>query len=499
MTAMTTPVFVVMGVGVLPGLLVALLLGGVLLVASYALGHAVGGTRLAWLTLALTASAPVVIAYSRSYNFAIAAAATSALLLVALARSQSLDHRGWMVAAGALVGLTALARTMTLSYLPAVMVPVLLALVVGPRRGRRLGNAALAAAAALVVAGPWYRVNGRRVLDYLTSTGYGRGSSAYGHDQSLLATDSWRATVLYTTATNGLPLLLLWLLGAAIGLGVVTRRSRTDGLLSGLARVCRSPLLPSAAWGWWGLVALTTTGTKGTGFLAPLIPALAVLTGWAVMRCPRRARVVLVGVVGAVLCVNTAVSTDASADLARPTRVDLPWLGATTVTDGRGNIQRYVADAHGPDGSGLLAHPRAWTAATDRLAGMLDADEPTTTVFGFRHRLVNSNTVQLAQLLAGRRPLVLGMIDPVTTPNDRPAMVDWLTIGAAGGSCLLLTARGTDLEIAPLVDADLMVQAARRAGFVRTTTTIELPDRRTVVVWRRPATCPVTDAAGPAA
>ena len=186
MTAMTTPVFVVTGPGVLPGLLVPLLLGGVLLVAAHALGHAVGGTRVAWLTLALTAAAPVVIAYSRSYNFAIAAAATSALLLLALARSQALDQRGWMIAAGVFAGLTALARTMTLSYLPAVAVPVLLALVVGPRRGRRLANTGLSALAAVVVAGPWYRVNGEGVLDYLTSTGYGRGSSAYGQDQSLL-------------------------------------------------------------------------------------------------------------------------------------------------------------------------------------------------------------------------------------------------------------------------------------------------------------------------
>ena len=43
MTALTAPVFLVTGPGVLPGLLVPLAFGGVLLVAAYALGREVGG------------------------------------------------------------------------------------------------------------------------------------------------------------------------------------------------------------------------------------------------------------------------------------------------------------------------------------------------------------------------------------------------------------------------------------------------------------------------
>ena len=82
-------------------------------------------------------------------------------------------------------------------------------------------------------------------------------------------------------------------------------------------------------------------------------------------------------------------------------------------------------------------------------------------------------------------------VDPVSTPNEHAAMVAWLTTGVASSSCLLLTARGTRLEIEPLVEAEPMERAARAAGFVRSTT-FELPDQRTLVVWRRPATCPVT-------
>ena len=104
---------------------------------------------------------------------------------------------------------------------------------------------------------------------------------------------------------------------------------------------------------------------------------------------------------------------------------------------------------------------------------------------------VNVNTVQLEQLLDGGPALPFGMVDPIAVPNDEEAMTDYLTTGGAATACLLLTARGTVMEIEPIVDADLMAQAARDAGFVRRTT-LDLPDHRTVVVWRRPSSCPVT-------
>jgi len=168
--------------------------------------------------------------------------------------------------------------------------------------------------------------------------------------------------------------------------------------------------------------------------------------------------------------------------------------------NGGGVIQEYSREA-GPDQrNGQLTdrEARAWHLALDLVT--TDVAElgpgPVHTVFGFRHRLVNINSVELEQLLEGGPVLPLAMINPVEVPNDEQAMTDYLTTGPGGPACLLLTARGLTSEFEPIVDADLMSQAGRRAGFVRTTT-IDLPDGRTVVVWRRPATCPVT--AAPAA
>ncbi len=493
MTALTAPVFLVTGPGVLPGLLVPLAFGAVLLIAAYALGHAVGGPRLAWLTLALTAAAPMVIMFHRSYNFAIASAACSALMLWAVARSNGFERTGWSAAAGACVGLVALSRTLTLAFLPALVVVGLLLLAAGPARGRRLLNLLLAAAVAVLVAGPWYQRNGEAVWDYLTDFGYGAGRAAYGEDQSLLSADSWRTTAQYVVATSGLPMVLLWAVGAAVLGWACVRLWQRDGLRSATLTVLRSPLLPSAVWTTWGLVALTTSGNKGSGFTSALVPAMALLTGWAFLRLPRVPARVLVSASVAVLALNTAAAADPTTVLARPRAVQLPWVGDAVLVNGVGVIQNYTrgGQLHPTDGQLTDAQGRAWHAAQVRVARQLDELGPAFTTFGFRHRLLNLNTVQLEQLLEGRPALAVTMVDPVSVPNDVEAMTDYLTTGSATTACLVLTARGQSFEIGPVVDPDLMAQAARAAGFHRRAT-VELPDRRTVVVWRRPSSCPVT-------
>ena len=496
MTALTVPVFAVAGTGILTGLLVPLALGGVMLLAAYGLGHHVGGARLGWVALALTAGAPVVIGFSRSYNFAIASGAAAAVVLWAIARSRTFERLGWSAAAGAAIGLLALSRTLTLAFLPALVVTGLLVLAAGPQRLRRLGGLALAAAVALVVAGPWYQRNGDAVLDYLTSYGYGRGRTTYGEDQYLLSLESWREMTVYVVSNTFLPLALLWI-GGAVGLVVAAALAwRRDGFRATLLRALRSPLLPSVVWVAWCLAALTSSGNKGTGFLAPVVPAVAVLVGWTVLRLPRPFARVAVALTVAVVALNTVVGMFPTAGWAQPREASVPWIDRATVFSGRGIIQGYVGYARPdlPDGQMPDGEARAWHRATDELTRDLNELGPgrVYSAFGYRHRLVNVNTVQLEQLLDGGEPIPMSMVDPVATPNDEEAMTDWLTEDSGSTLCLLLVSRGTRMEIEPVVDADLMAEAAREAGFHRRAT-VDLPDHRTVVVWRRPSSCPVTE------
>ena len=494
MTSLTAPVFLVTGTGVLPGLLVPLLFGGVMVLAAYGLGHAVGGRATGWVALAITAGAPVVIGYSRSYNFAIASGATVAVMLWAIVRSRTFDRLGWSAAAGAAIGLVALSRTLTLAFLPVLVLIGLVALAAGPDRRRRAVNLLVAAGTSLVVAGPWYYRNGEGVLDYLTSYGYGKSSTSYGRDQSVLSPESWRVTAVYVISQNGLPMVLLWVLGPMVAVGALVVAGRRLGAGEALLRACRSPLVPSLLWLAWCLAALTSSGNKGSGFVAPLVPAFAVVTAWAVWRLPRPAAWTLAGVAAATLALNTAVSVDPRPGWVEPLSVDAPWVDRATVYDGSGVIQGYVGYERPELAGGQLSEDEAaaWKRTQDRLVADLTELGPgrVFTVFGFRHRLVNMNTVQLEQLLDGGEILPVTMIDPVKVPNDERAMVRYLTTGGVATACLLLTARGTEMEFEPIVDDELMILAARDAGFERLTT-LDLPGPRTVVVWRRPSTCPV--------
>ena len=355
----------------------------------------------------------------------------------------------------------------------------------------------LATAATLAVAGPWYHRNGSGVWDYLTGYGYGAGRAAYGTRESLLMLDSWRDSVQYVIATSGLPVVALWTIAAALLVGVAVAALRRDGVLSFARTAARSPLLPSLVWAVWGLVVLTTSGNKGTGFTTALVPALSLLTAWAFLRLPRVGARGLVAASLVVLALNTAAAADPTSALATPRAVRLPWLGQAVWVNGAGSIQNYVrgGQVHPTDGQLPRSQGRAWHDVDVRLARQLDDLGPAFTVFGFRHRIVNINTVQLQQLLSGREVLSMTMIDPVAVPNDVASMTDYLTTGHAATSCLLLTSRGLSYEIEPLVDADLMARAARASGFLRRTT-VDLPDHRTVVVWRRPSSCPVTTGPG---
>ena len=197
MTAATTPVLVLAGPDPIAALAVPLGFWLIAVAATFALGRWVGGPRVGWLAGLLMLGAPVLVNYSRSYNFAIAATATIALVLLAFARSGNLERPGWSAALGLFLGLTALARTMTLAFLPAVLVAMVVAVAAGLHRARRAVNAAVAVVVGLAVAFPWYRVNGSRVYDYLTSFGYGSRAAEYGTAEPFFSQAAWRTTGRY--------------------------------------------------------------------------------------------------------------------------------------------------------------------------------------------------------------------------------------------------------------------------------------------------------------
>ena len=222
----------------------------------------------------------------------------------------------------------------------------------------------------------------------------------------------------------GVPILLLWLFSALVLAGSLVGLAHRDGVRVAWGRGCRSPLMPAVVWAGWGVFALTTSGNKGNGFITPLVPAFAVLTAWAVWRVPRPLARALAGMTVAALVLNTVVAFDPRPGWAQTRLVGLPWLGDQPLYSGGGVIQSYIHNGNPDLATGQLSESKgaAWHRAQLRLTAELNELGPAFAVFGFRHRLININTIGLEQLLAGREPLPLTMVDPVTVPNDQQAM-----------------------------------------------------------------------------
>lgn len=494
LTASTTPFLAALGPGALVGLLVPLAYAGLTLAATWWLARETGSRSTAWLAWALCAAAPVLIVYSRHYSFGTAAAATTTLALAALARSHGLTSTRWALAAGLFLGLVTLSRTVMLAMIPGILLAMLVIALLGPDVRRRLVNLVLASVVAAIVAAPWYVKNGAAVFDYLTSFGYGARSVEYGNDESVLSAGSWLRTTQYVLSELGVVLFLLLVAGVLLLLLRLVRPQTPGGVLvvrrTLIRRTVGSPLFPSAVFLAWSLLVLTSTGNKGTGFIAPLVPVACVLAAAGIGRSRLVLRRTLTVAAVCCLAVTTVAYADARSPLADRRTVVLPVVGESLLLDGAGRIDVMVRGvrpevAYETPALSLVSQ-RAWGRATDVLARKLDRLGGTgvLTAFGFRHYFVHANAVQFAQLDAGRPHLWLDQISP---PNavDVEAVGDWLD---AVGVCLLVTAPGRSLEIEPAIDQELVTTAAKEAGYTRAEPRWRLPNGRAVVVWRGP-TC----------
>jgi hypothetical protein len=259
----------------------------------------------------------------------------------ALLSSDKLRSAPWVWLAGAIAGLLVLARTMTVSFLPALALAAL-ALLFGSRdkRGRRAVNLLVGAAIAVFVAGSWYLRNWRSVYDYLTSSGYGSSSGQYGQRPPILSLHFWTRELALmaneTYAALGLLLGVCLLLG--VGAWLVRTRARPGGVSSATVAL----LIVVAV----GYLALTSSANEGTAFALPLLPPLVVLAVVALATLPWRATAVALATLLAVIAASGLLMKSSFAGpLATVRSVHAPVLGRVEVTDGRGLLQVWSHDA----------------------------------------------------------------------------------------------------------------------------------------------------------
>jgi len=483
--ALSSLLYLAGGPSIFAGFFVPMLAGAVTVAATFSIGKSVGSTRLGILSALLVASSPALIDYSRDYTFAAPVTAITAIALLALIRSRRLRIRGWAYVFGVFLGLMPLARTMAIAFVPGLLAAAAIQVAIDDRRAQLSRRFFSVVLVAVLVSATWLMHSGRDVIRYLVGYGYGMHSTEFGERQSLLSPASWLETARNIAGTMFLPGFAILIAGAAIVLFMEARTAREIGIKSTARKILSSPMLPLVALVIGGLCALTSSGNKGSGFVLPLVPPMFVLACWAFLKLTN-GKDLIVAIVGYFATVLWLTMVALSPPLALPWQATLPALGAITISDGRGNIQLYEL-AGGFSGRNPLmpvdpVDGRRWLRTIAIVSDDVGMRRPV--AFGFRHRLLNGNAMDVERLLSGKIDIAHAMVDPIVYGNSIDAYVRWLTTGDAAASCVLATADDRRGQFPPAVTSRLMEAAALRAGFTRFRSH-RLPDGASVTVWRR--------------
>ncbi len=488
--ALTSLLFAITGPHIIIGFAVPLAAGAGCVALTYALGNSLGLGRAALLGALLTAACPVILNYSRAYLFATPAAFCATLALVAILRSRNFRSIGWTVVFGLGLGLLPLARTMTVAFIPGLVLAALVSVLGNPEaRLSRFRNLCLGLIISLLVAGPWFWENGVLVAHYLFNYGYDKHALEYGAKISVFSLHSLAVKFnFFLNAEIYLPEAFIICLGLVALLGIIIQAAVKDGVRQSIFRGFAAPILPVLIFNVTVLLALSSSGNAGSGFITPVIPALMAQTGWALwrVRLPAPVRVALctLAIAAAAICIATmAVLTP---PFARATALQLPLIGGATLTDGLGAVQGYeIRGGYGVPGALLGAgESQAWVQLSGWTAKMITEKygPQANIMFAFRNVMFNVNTLNLQELIKFHSAFPIQMIDPIETGTSLAGYKDWLAKNGPQ-ACILLTAEQAKGDFDPQVDPGLMKTAAQQSGFEQVLE-FPTPDGQVFALWQ---------------
>jgi 4-amino-4-deoxy-L-arabinose transferase-like glycosyltransferase len=499
-TAVASLIFVLAGPHVIAGFFVPLSAALGCIVLTYFLGKSVSCPRVGLLASILVASCPVILNFSRSFQFSMSATFIMTLCLFAIVKSERFQNAGWTTVFGLSLGFLPLARTMTIAFVPGVAMAAFLYVIGEP--SRRL-QSLLMLAGALLLAGvttaTWLAPHVKDVFEYLYKFGYGAQAAEYGAEQSKFGPDAWLGMLDGLTNEVFLPHFLVILLGGLAMCVIALRDSLKSSNADFFHKVIRSPTIPIIIVVMETLLALTSTRNSGSAFFAPIIPALMVAAVWAGLRVShcRWYRLTLTVFVISVGVVASAPLLDLHTPVSPPWTADVPILGRVIVTDGRGTLQRYegeVVGGAGCDACSKLASvtepmdqalQQEWFNVSKRTADMINHRSGANAVvaWGFRHRLYNVNTVNLQELLSKGIPFWGRQIEPTVTGESLEGYLWWMTREVMDACVLLTSDTIVDGDFLPAVNRAFMHEAAEEVGLVQEQH-LSTPDGQTVTLWK---------------
>lgn len=463
-------------------------------VAAFLIGLQLGGHAVAWLTGLMSMGSLGLIDYAATFQFEEAVVAFSALAFLFALRSRGFASLGYSALMGVAIGLMALSRTMTVAFVPAFFVAGLVWLVVSPkpRRPRFLGLAT-AAAATILVAAPWYLVNATGILNYLFNFGYGSQSKEYATTSGgVFDLGSWQKVTRGLGESTVGPLVGITLLVGLLLLviKVVLGHQRRFAVPRWLAGRLSMPLVFVALTTFFFVVALVSSRNSSLSFFPVLIVPLSALSAVGLaMGASRFVWGIAVVGVALVFCLNTSVKAQLFPGVDWP-EIPVPFGSLAPMTNDHTNFDVYQSKAgHAVLTTEDVMIAAPWQESISALREFIATESPASEVaFGFRHKLVNPNSVELDYSLTSNANFPTRMIDPQVLDTSDSGLSEWLIAGSGPPACILLTALGTSGEFEPHVDQDALARVAVKDGYTLIDR-VPLGSDRVIMAFKNAAYC----------
>jgi hypothetical protein len=490
---------IVMGIkaGVLEAFGVLIGFMALLALAIYGIGQRLAGPRLGALAALLAATAPGTFLFVREYVFALPVAALLACAVYALLASEGLRSWRWSVACGAAVGLKVLARTMTVAFIPAILLAAAIAIAARTalespaerRLAKRCVNLGLLALIALAIAATWYVRNFNPVFDYLTAYGYGEQSSYYGQQHSLLSWARWHTVADRMTDSDLLLPLAVLVLGGLIVVAVRTglRLSRAANRREALLRLGAGDALAVAVVFAGCYLALTSSRNGGEGFTYPISMLLLPLAVMALRGVRASVAGPAVAAVLSATALNVASNSSLWESLARTRTASVPGFGTLRWINGTPAAVSAIREQIPGPATRFVERDKGWPRTDERLAAivtrMMEAGARPPIAFASRNRATNTSSLLLAGMVAYHQSLPLSQL--TAEPEDSVAnYVRELSSADFGVPGILVTMSDETGDFPPVITQAYAETAARRLDF-RRVRTLPLPDGRQLRVWRQ--------------
>jgi 4-amino-4-deoxy-L-arabinose transferase-like glycosyltransferase len=489
---LTVPIQLVFGEEIFPSFFVQMPFLALLALATFGLASRLANPPLGLLAAVVVTSIPDMTDWARTFHFGVPSAALFTAGTYALVRAEGFINRRWALTWGLLLGLTLLARTMTIALIPGqILAATLVVAFASGERGRRVASFALALAVGVAFAATWYAQSWRIVAEYLFAFGYGDRSTYYGQAYPILSWARWTAR-LKTLIDRGFYLPLAVVVAMTLAAGFVTAllgARRVDG--AALRAGLQNPVWISAVVALSGYLALTSSRNEGTGFALPLLPILVALAMAALSRLEWLAvRISLVAAFLLVSAFDVVMKADVISPLSGSLGLTVPGLGGVRLMEGRGDIQRTLAHAGsdlGPPTSRIPKLQKQWLTLGREVAVWLDQfageyHRRARVVFGSKDPFYNANQIELSARMYLRKRLGIGQLEPTIGGDNAESYRSQLADPDHGPPNLVVTTDPGPAEYQPSVTQRYVEAAARSLGFEQVAS-FRLPDGRESRVW----------------